>query len=191
MPRFRHDSFMMNLANILTLSRLALLPFIAILFFFPYEWAAWLCLLLYGLAALTDFLDGYVARKYNQVTSLGTFLDPVIDKIFIAVLFLLLAGTGRIYGAWIFLPVLILSREFLVSGLREFLGPQNIQLPVSNLAKWKTALQMISIALLIIGPVVLYMLELGRILLAVATVLTVYTGYEYLRTALPHIRKMS
>ncbi|MGQ0526430.1 MAG: CDP-diacylglycerol--glycerol-3-phosphate 3-phosphatidyltransferase [Alphaproteobacteria bacterium] len=182
---------MMNLANTLTLSRLALLPFITLLFFFPYEWAAWLCLLLYGLAALTDFLDGYVARKYNQVTPLGTFLDPVIDKIFIAVLFLLLAGTGRLYGAWIILPVLIIAREFLVSGLREFLGPHNIQLPVRPWAKWKTALQMISIAMLIIGPVVLYMLELGRICLVLATILTLVTGLEYLRAALAHIRKMS
>ena len=143
---------MLNLPNILTLFRLALLPFIIILMFIPASWAASAALAFYIVGAVTDWLDGYLARKNNQITEFGTFLDPISDKIFVATIMLMLVATDRVDGAWVVLVIFILVREFTVSGLREFLGPKGIKVPVSALAKWKTAVQMIATGLLIIGP---------------------------------------
>lgn len=171
-----------NLANLLTISRLILLPVIIILFFLEGYWggiAAWLALLVYIGASITDFFDGYVARKLNQITPFGTFLDPISDKIFVSTILILLIAFDRIGGLWLFLPILIFAREFLISGLREFLGPKDIQVPVTFLAKWKTATQMLSLGFLIIGPYAPYALEIGLIFLAVATLLTVITGFSY------------
>ena len=108
---------MKNLANILTLTRLALLPFIIVLFFLPFEWAAWLCLGLYVVGAVTDFLDGWVARTFNQISEFGKFMDPIADKIFVSTILLLLIGSDRIEGPYIVAVIIILAREFLVSGL--------------------------------------------------------------------------
>ena len=144
-----------NLANILTISRLILLPVLIILFFLEAQWgalAAWLALLVYIIAAITDFYDGYVARKLDQITPFGTFLDPISDKIFVSTMLILLVAFDRITGLWLFLPIAIFAREFLISGLREFLGPKDVKVPVTFLAKWKTATQMLSLGFLIIGP---------------------------------------
>ncbi len=171
-----------NIANILTMSRLFLLPVIVGLFFLESSWGAfavWLCLLLYILAALTDFFDGYVARKLNQVSGFGTFLDPISDKIFVSSLLILLVAFGRIEGVWVLLVILIFAREFLVSGLREFLGPKNITVPV---------VQMLSLGFLIIGGHAPYALELGLVLLALATIFTLVTGFSYMVVGLMHMR---
>ena len=179
-----------NLANILTISRLVLLPVIIILFFLEEYWggiAAWLALLVYIGASITDFFDGYVARKLNQITPFGTFLDPISDKIFVSTILILLIAFDRIDGIWLFLPILIFAREFLISGLREFLGPKDIKVPVTFLAKWKTAAQMLSLGFLIIGPYAPYALEIGLIFLAVATLLTVITGFSYYVAAQIHL----
>jgi len=184
---------MITLPTILTLSRLALLPVIIALFFMEGTWGAqavWLNLALYILCALTDFFDGWWARKYNQVTPLGTFLDPISDKIFVAALLVLLVAFGRLDGLWVILPVVIMAREFLVSGLREFLGPHNVKMPVTKLAKWKTAAQMLALALLVGAPLHNALLPAGHALLALAALLTVITGWAYLKVGLDHMRKM-
>lgn len=182
-----------NLANILTLARLLLLPVIVALFYLEQSWggwAAWLCFLLYIVAAITDWLDGYIARKYNQISAFGTFLDPISDKIFVGVLLVLLVQFGRLDGLWSIPVLIIFTREFLISGLREFLGPHNVQMPVTKLAKWKTASQMAALGFLIIGPYVAFTLIVGQVLLLVAALLTVITGWGYLRAGLDHMKKM-
>ncbi len=181
-----------NLANILTVARLLLLPVIIVLFFLESSWggfAAWLCLLVYAIASATDFFDGYIARKLNQISDFGTFLDPISDKIFVSSLMILLVAFGRIEGAWIILVILIFSREFMISGLREFLGPKGVKMPVSKLAKYKTATQMLSLGFLIIGEYAPYSLELGLILLGIATILTLVTGFAYIITGFRNIKK--
>lgn len=179
-----------HLANILTISRLLLLPVMIGLFYLESAWggfAMWLCFVLYVIASVTDYFDGYVARKLNQVTAFGTFLDPISDKIFVATLLLMLVAFGKISGAWILLVIIIFAREFLVSGLREYLGPKNISVPVTVLAKWKTTSQMFAIAFLILAGYSPYALEIGLLLLSAATILTVITGGIYMIKGLKHI----
>lgn len=180
-----------HLANILTITRLLLLPVIVALFYLEQSWgglASWLCFFVYIIAAITDWLDGYIARKMNQISEFGTFLDPISDKIFVAALLLMLVGFGRIEGLWIVLVIIIFAREFLVSGLREYLGPKNIKVPVTKLAKWKTTAQMLSTGFLIIGPYAPYAPEIGLALLLLATILTVVTGAGYMIAGLRHMR---
>lgn len=179
---------MTNLANILTIARLILLPVIVALFYVDESWAAWVCLALYVIAAITDFLDGWVARKFNQITLFGTFMDPIADKVFVAVILMMLIASGRLDGLWIIAALVIMTREFLVSGMREFLGPKNIKLPVSNLAKWKTALQMLALGILIIGPFAPFALIAGNIALSGAALLTIVTGWSYLKTGFAHMK---
>ena len=176
-------------ATYLTLARLAFLPLIMLALVFDNTWSALIARVLYGLGALTDFADGIVARKFNQITPLGTFLDPIVDKVYVAALFVMLIAVKYISGIWIVLPILILTREFLISGLREFLGPQNVQFPVTNLAKWKTTTQMIAIGVLLAVPLWWGFSYLGLGLLIIATSLTVYTGWEYFQTGLEHMQR--
>lgn len=183
---------MQNLPNILTFFRIAILPVIIGLFFIPEAWAAWAALALYIIAGVTDFLDGYLARSMKTVSAFGTFLDPISDKIFVASLLITLAGFDRLEGLWIIPAIIILIREFLVAGLREFLGPQNIQLPVSKLAKWKTTVQMIALGFLVVGDygdiILPNTLTYGHWGLAIAAILTVITGWGYLKAGLKHIQ---
>lgn len=181
---------MKNLPNILTVSRILILPVIIWLLFINESWAAWSALGLYIAASLTDFLDGYLARKMKTESAFGKFLDPISDKIFVACLLVTLVAIDHLQGLWIIPAIIILVREFLVSGLREFLGPKNIQLPVSKLAKWKTTLQMIALGVLIIGNHTSFLpdaLLYGQWLLAFAALLTVITGWQYLKAGLKHI----
>lgn len=181
-----------NLANILTVTRLLLLPLIVALFFVESSWgglATWPCLILFILAAATDYFDGYVARKLNQITAFGTFLDPISDKIFVATLLVMLVATERIEGLWIICVLLIFAREFLVSGMREYLGPHDVQMPVTDLAKWKTAAQMLSLGFLIIGKASPVTHTLGLLFLAAATGLTLITGLHYTVVGIAHMRK--
>ena len=182
---------MKNLANILTLTRLALLPFIIILLFMPdsWTWAAWTCLVLYIIGALTDYLDGWVARKFDQVSEFGRFLDPIADKIFVVAILVMLVEAGRVAPLGVIAVIIILVREFTVAGLREFLGPKDIKLPVTNLAKWKTTVQMIATGILIVSPATpLYIDLIGLACLCGAAVLTVMTGWNYLKTAMTHMK---
>lgn len=176
----------LNLANIMTLFRLVLLPVMIVLFFIPTSWAAWTCLFIYIIGAVTDYLDGFFARKFGQVSDFGKFMDPISDKIFVATILLMLVAVGRIEGTMVLAVVVIIAREFMVSGLREFLGAREVKLPVTNLAKWKTTLQMLSLGFLIVSPYVPLTGLIGNIGLAGAALLTAITGWNYIRAGMKH-----
>ncbi|MGN6670455.1 MAG: CDP-diacylglycerol--glycerol-3-phosphate 3-phosphatidyltransferase [Candidatus Nucleicultricaceae bacterium] len=173
-----------NLPNYLTFFRIAVIPIVVALFYTKNEVCYIIAGCLFALACITDFLDGYLARTYDQTTTLGSFLDPIADKLLVASTLLLLVGFSRIGGPSLIPALVILCREILVSGLREFLAQAEESMPVSYLAKWKTALQMISIGLLIgFGPTdqIISLYSLGIVGLWFAAILTLITGYDYLR----------
>ena len=174
---------MLNIPNLLTLARIALIPPLLILMMHPHVLMGWGALVLYIIMAVTDWLDGYIARAYNQGSDLGRMLDPVADKILVAAMFMALAANGAVNGWWLALPVIILTREFMVSGLREYMGPKGITVHVSKLAKWKTATQMLSLGFLIMAPHYINAGICGLLLLLLATILTVKTGWDYLQAA--------
>lgn len=167
------------------------LPLLVILMMIDASWAAWSALGIYTLGCITDYLDGYIARRYKLESNFGKFLDPVADKIFIATVLISLVANGNLGGLWVTPVLLILCREFLISGLREFFGPQNIQFPVSKLAKWKTGIQMFALGFLIMGqygvPVLPLNIEIGYTLLIAATILTVITGWTYVKEGMKHL----
>lgn len=175
----------LTIPTILTLARLLLLPVLI--------WAVasgfyWVGFGLYVVGALTDWLDGWIARKYNQISAFGTFLDPVSDKIYVCTMFLLLIAAQHVDVVGLIAMMVILAREFMVSGLREYLGPKDVKLPVSKLAKWKTAVQMAATGVLLLVPVMPFAADIGLGGLVVAAALTCVTGWGYLKTALAHMR---
>jgi cardiolipin synthase len=178
----------MDLPNILTLSRILAIPLLVALLFLPGAFWQWLALLIYIAACVTDYFDGMLARQRAQESALGRFLDPIADKLLVASVILALVAVDRIVG-WLILPALIiLCREVLVSGLREFLASLQVSVPVSKLAKWKTTVQMVALGLLILGtagPLGIH--SLGQIGLWIAAALTLVTGYDYLRVGLRHM----
>ncbi len=179
-----------TLPNLLTLSRILVIPALVGAFYLDRPLSNWVTAALFTAAGLTDFLDGYLARSWQQVTNLGRFLDPVADKVMVAVAIFMMLAFGPIAG-WLVLPALvILCREIVVSGLREFLAEIHVSVPVSKLAKWKTTLQMVALGLLLWGeagqPYVPTIL-IGTWALWIAAVLTLITGYDYLRTGLRHM----
>ena len=179
----------MNIPNILTIGRMLMLVPMMALFFLPFEWAAWAVLCLYVIGAVTDWLDGWVARKYQQTSEFGRFLDPISDKIFVITILLMLVAVDRISGILVMGVAVIIVREFIVSGLREFLGPKNVVMPVTKLAKWKTTIQMIATGILIVGPFIGPAKLLGDLGLAAAAVITAYTGWLYIKSAMPYLKE--
>lgn len=181
---------MPNLANILTLSRIAAIPLIAGLLFLESPIFRWSALILFVIACVTDFFDGYIARRMAQVSKLGRFLDPIADKLVVGAILMALVATQQISG-WSVLPALIIMcREIMVSGLREYLAELKVGVPVTMLAKWKTTMQMVALGFLIVGnagPAWLPVTEIGDGLLWLAAILTVITGYDYLRVGLKHM----
>jgi cardiolipin synthase len=181
---------MTGLPNLLTMSRIAVIPILVILLYFDGHFWRWVAFCLFAVACITDFFDGYLARSRKQVSELGRFLDPIADKLLVAAVILVLVAERRISG-WSVLPALIiLCREILVSGLREYLAGVNVGMPVSQLAKWKTLLQMVALGVLILGdqglppwPVTL----IGEAGLWAAAALTLVTGYDYLKAGLRHM----
>jgi len=179
-----------SLPNLLTLFRIAAIPGIVALFFLDSDLGKYLACGLFGIAAITDFFDGYLARAYGQQSSFGKFLDPVADKLLVSSALLMATGFGQISGLTILPAVVILCREILVSSLREFLARVQIGVPVSTLAKWKTMIQMFAIGFLIVGdsgPDALPTRLIGEWGLWAAAVLTLITGYDYLRASLHHL----
>jgi cardiolipin synthase len=180
-----------SIANILTISRvLILLPYV-LLFYIAHPWANWTAVALYLYACLTDYFDGFFARKHNQVSSFGRFLDPVADKLLILTTFVMLAGTNRLSGLSLIPAVIILCREVFVSGLREFLAEVQVSVPVTLLAKWKTAIQMAALSFLLaddMRSLIWGLHSLGIILLWIAALLTLMTGYQYMKACYPHLR---
>lgn len=180
-----------NLPNLLTQFRIAAIPGIIALFYLESAMGQYLACGLFGIAAMTDFLDGYLAREYGQQSSFGRFLDPVADKLLVAAVLFMMTGFGQVSGLVLLPAVVILCREILVSGLREFLAEINVGLPVSALAKWKTLIQMFSIGFLIVGdhgPDILPTRMIGEVGLWVAAGFTLVTGWDYLNAGLRHIR---
>ena len=188
-----------NLPNYLTYTRIAVIPALIVVFFLKGQWSYYLSASLFLIASFTDWLDGYTARIWQAQSVVGRFLDPIADKLLVATALLLLAGggaEGRVYyadGRAMVIPAIaIVCREILVSGLREFLAEIRIGVPVSRLAKWKTALQMAAIFLLLLGgggPEWLHAGWLGNILLWAAAVLTLVTGYAYVKTGWKHMNE--
>jgi cardiolipin synthase len=179
-----------SLPNLLTLSRILAIPALVGAFFLEPPLANWVALTLFTAAALTDWLDGYVARSRGEVSGLGRFLDPVADKLLVATTLMMLVYIGQISGLTVLSALVILCREIMVSGLREFLAELAVSVPVSKLAKWKTGMQMVAIGFLIVGEAgwsALPVPEIGTVGLWLAALLTLYTGYDYLRAGLRHM----
>ncbi|MXN63374.1 CDP-diacylglycerol--glycerol-3-phosphate 3-phosphatidyltransferase [Stappia sp. GBMRC 2046] len=180
-----------SLPNLLTYGRILAVPALAFCFYFPGHGARWTALAIFVIAALTDFLDGYLARAWQQQSRLGQMLDPIADKLLVAVSLLMMAGDGTIGGWSMIAAIIILCREILVSGLREFLAELRVSVPVTRLAKWKTAVQLAALALLIAGPAGEAVLPgtvlIGLISLWIAATLTLYTGYDYFRAGIGHL----
>lgn len=187
----RAGSSAASLPNLLTYARIAAVPLVvACLLAGGHEWR-WVALGLFVAAAFTDFLDGYLARLWSQQSSLGRMLDPIADKLLIAAVLLMLAADGTVAGMHIWAAIIILCREVLVSGLREFLGQVQVSVPVTQLAKYKTAVQLVAIGFLIAGPagdrILPYTSEIGLAGLWCAALLTLYTGFDYFRAGIRHL----
>ena len=183
---------MINLPNVLTLSRILVILPIVFFFWFDGGWPRWATLGLYAAACITDFFDGYLARARGEISRFGRFLDPVADKLLIASVILMLCAFDRISGLAILAAVVILCREILVSGLREFLATLRAGLPVSGLAKWKTTIQMFALGFLIVGteaPDWIPAVMIGEIGLWAAAALTLITGYDYLAIGMRHMKE--
>jgi cardiolipin synthase len=195
MTRDTSLSVITSLPNLLTLSRIAVIPALIASFYLDGEYAYWVPLALFTIAGLTDILDGYVARAMNEQSSLGKFMDPIADKLLVATTILMLVALDRIEG-WTVLPALIIVlREIVVSGLREFLAEIRVSVPVSALGKWKTVLQLVALGFLISGtagdrvlPDALPATLIGDLGLWVAAVITLISGYDYLRAGKTHLR---
>ncbi|MGB5779828.1 CDP-diacylglycerol--glycerol-3-phosphate 3-phosphatidyltransferase [Allopontixanthobacter sediminis] len=201
---------MMTLPNLLTMSRIVTIPLLVFLLWWP-EWRLGYALAygLYCLMGITDYFDGYLARSNGAVSKLGQFLDPIADKLMIAAVILVLTAQGYLRGPYVgdmhvIAGLIILMREIAVSGLREFLGSLQISVPVSKLAKWKTALQLVALGGLILGGAVygspcpassdvcqtwpenwIHLVSLTA--LWAAAILTLITGWDYLRVGLKHM----
>ena len=186
----------LSLPNILTYARIAAIPVVVGCIYAQAImdgplWLRWVALAVFIAAAVTDFLDGYYARIWDQHSAFGRMLDPIADKLLVASCLLMLAVDGTIKGFALWAAIIILCREILVSGLREYLAALKVSVPVTQLAKWKTTIQMIAIAFLLVGPagdkIFPFTTEVGLVLLWIAAVVTLYTGYDYFRAGLKHI----
>jgi cardiolipin synthase len=183
-----------KIPNILTIGRIILVPFFVLAFYLPGFYGDLTAFALFVIASFTDFLDGMLARMLGEESKLGELLDPIADKIIVATALILLVMDGTIRHYEVIAAIIILTREILISGLREFLARGQIKLPVSNLAKLKTFLQMVAISLLLTGETGNKILNfqdynaqtIGIILLWLSAFLTLYTGYEYLRKGIDH-----
>ena len=183
-----------KIPNILTIGRIIIVPFFVVAFYLPGFYGDLTAFTLFVIASFTDFLDGMLARMMGEESKLGELLDPIADKIIVATALILLVMSGTIKHYEVIAAIIILTREILISGLREFLAIGQIKLPVTNLAKLKTFLQMVAIALLLTGETGNRILNfqdydaqtIGIILLWLSAFLTLYTGYEYLRKGIDH-----
>jgi len=191
------------LPNTLTYARIVAVPLVVACMFWQDIlegglWLRWVALAIFIAAAVTDVLDGYFARSWGQQSDIGRMLDPIADKLLVSSSLLMLAADGTIRGWSLWAAIVILCREILVSGLREYLAELRVSVPVTRLAKWKTALQLVAVGFLLAGtagdlvvvnlgfPVVTW---IGLTLLWLSALLTLYTGYDYFRAGLHHLTK--
>ena len=179
----------MNLSNVLTLIRVAVIPIIVICIYLKSPFFGWTAFVLFCLASITDYFDGYLARLRNEVTNFGTFLDPIADKLLVASVILILTSKG-IIANWETIPALIiLLREITVSGLREYLAGIKISIPVSRIAKLKTLLQLFALSFLILSEGIYnisFIIFIGKLFLWIAGLLTLYTAYDYIKASIKH-----
>lgn len=176
----------MNLPNVITLTRILLIPVFIVLYMLQQDWSIFSASVLFALAALTDWLDGYLARRLNQTTLFGAFLDPVADKLIVVAALIILVSYHN--NPWLTLPSLIIvGREIVISALREWMAEVNdsVAVAVSYLGKIKTTLQMIALTLLLSQPVgeESIALQAGYLLLYVAAVMTLWSMWQYLQAA--------
>ena len=184
-----------KIPNILTIGRIIIVPFFVISFFLPGFYGEIIPFLLFILASFTDFLDGLLARLYKEESKLGELLDPIADKIIVSTALILLVMNETIQNYEVIAAIIILTREILIYGLREFLSDVQVKIPVSSLAKGKTFIQMFSIAILLTGETGNKIINfedynaqtVGIILLWLSAFLTLYTGYDYVRKGIEHV----
>ncbi|MEO3387687.1 CDP-diacylglycerol--glycerol-3-phosphate 3-phosphatidyltransferase [Mesorhizobium sp. CAU 1741] len=185
-----------NLPNMLTYARILAVPLIVLCFYMegrlrPTEWWRWAAVWIFILASITDYLDGYIARIWEQTSNIGKMLDPIADKLLVSAILLLLAYDRTIDKWSLWAAIIILCREILVSGLREYLAALKVSVPVTQLAKWKTTMQLVAIGFLLAGPagdqILPYTTEIGLALLWASAIVTLYTGYDYFRAGLKHV----
>ena len=186
----------LSLPNILTYARIAAIPVVVGCIYAQAImdgplWLRWVAVAVFIAAGITDFLDGYYARIWHQHSAFGRMLDPIADKLLVASCLLMLAADGIIHGWTLWAAIVILCREILVSGLREFLAELKVSVPVSRVAKWKTTMQLLAVGFLIAGPAGETVLPgtvlIGIVLLWAAAILTIYTGWDYFRSGIHHI----
>jgi cardiolipin synthase (CMP-forming) len=184
------------LPNLLTYGRIAAVPLVVACMYWQDIlqgglWLRWVALFIFVTAGITDILDGYVARSWGQQSSFGRMLDPIADKLLVASTLLMLAADGTIRGWSLWAAIVILCREILVSGLREYLAELRVSVPVTQLAKWKTTLQLVAIGFLVAGDagdlVLPITTQIGLTLLWLSALLTLYTGWDYFRAGLRHL----
>ncbi len=184
----------MKIPNILTIGRIIIVPIFVLSFFIPGFFGDLIPFFLFVLASFTDFLDGLLARLFKEESKLGELLDPIADKILVAAALILLVMNGTIKNYEVIAAIIILTREILISGLREFLAKGSVKMPVTSLSKLKTFLQMLSISILLTGESGNKLINfqdynaqtIGIILLWLSSFLTLYTGYEYIRKGIDH-----
>ena len=181
-----------SLPNLLTYGRIVAIPALVGLLFWPRDdWLRWTALAIYVIAAVTDYLDGWIARAWSQQSAIGRMLDPIADKLLVCALLLMLVADGTIRGWPLWAAIVILCREILVSGLREFLAELKVSVPVSKVAKWKTTAQLLALGFLIAGPAGDKVLpgntQIGIVLLWAAAALTIYTGWDYFNAGIRHM----
>ena len=182
----------LNIPNILTYGRIAAAPLVGATYYIPGNWGPWIAFTIFIIASITDYFDGYLARAWQQQSALGRMLDPIADKLLVSVAILVLAVDGMFDGTSFWAAVIILMREIFVSGLREFLAELRVSVPVTRLAKWKTTMQLIAVAALLIAPALQgarqgFIINLGLTFFWATAVVTLYTGYDYFRAGLKHI----
>lgn len=186
----------LTLPNILTYSRIVAVPVVVGCIYWQSSmdgplWLRWVAVAVFIAAAITDFLDGYYARIWNQQSSFGRMLDPIADKLLVASCLLMLASDATINRWTLWAAIVILCREILVSGLREYLAALRVSVPVTQLAKWKTAAQLVAIGFLLAGEagdvVFGYVTFTGIVLLWISAIVTLYTGYDYFRAGVRHL----
>ena len=188
-------SHSLALPNLLTYGRIVAVPAVVGCMYWQSlhggDALRWVALSIFIVAGVTDVLDGYFARMWGQQSTFGRMLDPIADKLLVASCLLMLAADGTIYGLWLFASIVILCREILVSGLREYLAELRVSVPVTRLAKWKTTGQLVAIGFLLAGEagdrIVPVVTQIGLTLLWLSAMLTLYTGWDYLRAGLMHV----
>lgn len=187
-----------SIPNLLTYGRILAVPLIVLCFYLEgklqsTDFARWAALAIFVIASVTDFFDGYLARIWNQTSNIGRMLDPIADKLLVATCLLLMAAdTEKTIAGWsLWAAIIILCREILVSGLREYLAELKVSVPVTRIAKWKTTVQMVALAFLLAGSagdkILPHTTQIGIALLWIAAILTMYTGYDYFKAGVKHM----